>query len=150
MDLSETRTDEHLAKDGVWVPLDGETKLCIAQWLNHNHRQYLQKALDPYKRALATKTMKDDVMEDLEIIGIAKCVLLGWEGLTDNGKPVEYSEGAAIKYLGDPTLRWFRDFVTEQAQDISNFRAAVAEEAIEAVGKPLSGGSIGVKEVKAS
>ena len=146
MDLNKTRINPDLAIEGTWVPLDDQTELHIAQWLNKKHRDYLQKALDPYQRAIQTKTVDDKTLENIEIKGIANTVLLGWRGLKDNGVEVEYSVQKAIEYLGDESLQWFRDFVRDQAQDMTNFRDEITEEAIESVGKPSNGGSTGVVE----
>lgn len=150
MDLKKTRIDTDLAKDGVWVPLDAETRLKIAQWLNPNHRKYLQRLLDPHKRALRLDNMDQSLMEQMEADAIAKAVLVGWEGLKDNGKELKYSHAEAMRLLTDPELTWFLDFVREQAQSLSNFRDAEVEDEVEAVGKPSSGSSIGVVTAKSS
>lgn len=145
MDLKKTRIDSNLATDGVWVPLDDSTKLKIAKWLNDRHKKYLQNALDPYKRALQFGTMDEAVAERLEIEAIANAVLVGWKGLLDGGKLVEYSTKEAVRLLSDPELGWFRDFVREQAQELANFREKELEAEVEAVGKPSSGNSTGVR-----
>lgn len=150
MDLKKTRIDSNLATDGVWVPLDDSTQLRIAKWLNERHKKYLQKALDPYKRALQFGTMDESVAERIEIEALANTVLVGWEGLLDGGKPVEYSAKEAVRLLSDPELGWFRDFVREQAQELANFREKALEAEVEAVGKRSSGSSAGVRVASSS
>lgn len=136
MDLKKTRVDVDRATEGVWVDLDSETRLKIAQWLNPRHRAHVQKALEPHKRALRMETMDDKLMDKLEVQGIAETVLVGWEGLVENGEEIAYSTDEAVRLLSDPELKWFRDFVREQADDLSNFRNKVEEEEVDAVGKP--------------
>ena len=142
MDLNNNRIDAELAKEGVWVPLD-DADLLIAQWLNANHREFIQKATQPHRRAMQMGTMSKEAEERIEVLGIAKTVLLDWRNLQDGGADIEYNEENAVRLLGDPDLVWFRDFVREQAQLLSNFKQEVTQEQIATVGKPSNGGSTG-------
>ena len=150
MDLNKTRIDTELAKEGVWVPLDGETRLKIAQWLNPHHRKYLQKALDPYKRALRMGTLSDEDSNRIEAEAVAHTVLIDWDNLKDNGVNLEYSKEKATQLLRDPELSWLMDFVREQAENLANFRDEVGAEEIQDVGKPSNLNSIGGAKAKNS
>lgn len=144
MDLDKARLDTGKTTYGVWVELDGETSLRIAQWLNPHHARYVQKLLDPYKRAINMGTLDDETSERLEVDALAETVLLDWKGLKEGGKELPYSKQTAVRLLSDPSLSWLLSFVKQQAQDTANFRKEVEDKEVEDVGKPLSGNFIGV------
>lgn len=143
MDMRKTRVNTELAKEGVWVPLDDASRLKIAQWLNPQHKKYIQNALDPYQRALRTGTMDPIVSERIEAEAIAHTILLDWENMEDGGVPVPYSVEQAARWLRDPEISWFTEFVKEQSMNMKNFRDAVLDAEIESVGKPSNGNSTG-------
>lgn len=57
-------------------------------------------------------------------------LIVGWSGLTDNGSPLPYSHGQAVKLMQTPELQFLRDQVEEFASKRTNFfrqrKAAIA------------------------
>jgi hypothetical protein len=51
---------------------------------------------------------EDDESE--AVVHLAACTL-GWNGITRDGKPVDFTPGAAVQIYGDPRLAWLRDQV---------------------------------------
>ena len=117
MDISEKRTDADKEVGGVWIDFDGETRLLIARYLNPEHKQYVQKAMAPYKRQMRNDAVGDDVYKRIDAKGMARHVLLNWEGMKE-----------AERLLSDPGLEFFSDFVRETAQDLSLYRQQEVEE----------------------
>lgn len=60
-----------------------------------------------------------DEAEDSAIEG-ALVRLIGWEGITENGKPVEFSKEKAAEVLR--AHAWIREAIMEEASDVTNFR----------------------------
>ena len=138
MDLSKNRVDLDLATAGVWVPLD-DGRLKIAQWMNESQRAYIAKRMEPYNRTKATsrgKNIEEEIAEDILMESVARHVLVGWENMSDGGAELVYSTANAKRLLADKSLRWFYEYVVEQAQDIGNFMQEELEQELEAVGKP--------------
>lgn len=134
-DLSNIRTDPKKALDGVWMKLDpeGTVKLLIARANNPKFQAFLQeKALGkgkvtPRKLREMISTVSN-ANSALMTEAIAKFILLGWEGLKEDGNVVEYSVQEAIRVLGDPRYSEFKDIVLEMAQDTEEFREDAIEE----------------------
>jgi hypothetical protein len=56
-----------------------------------------------------------------------EAVLLGWDGLTDGGEPVPYSEEMAKAWLTDPDFAFFADAVVYAAQIVDKGQADSTE-----------------------
>lgn len=57
-----------------------------------------------------------------------EAVLLGWEGLSDGGKPVKYDPDLAREWLTDPRFQRFADAVAMAAQIVDNGDAEATED----------------------
>lgn len=55
-------------------------------------------------------------------------VLLDWDGITEDGKPVPYSKELAKTWLTDPNMQPFNDAVSWAAMVVDNGEADKAEE----------------------
>lgn len=76
------------------------------------------------RAATAKRKGKEDQIdleeaEDAAIEG-ALVRLIGWEGITENGKPVEFSKEKASEILRNHA--WIREAIMEEASDVTNFR----------------------------
>ena len=66
---------------------------------------------------------QDDVLDAID--KLAACTL-GWSGITDGGKPVEYSKEAAAKLYNADGLGWLRDQVFAAMDERERFIKACA------------------------
>ena len=139
MDLNEHRLDENKEIDGVWVPLDTTTEIKVARFLNTNHRKYINKAMEPYRKLNRAGKVPEDVSEKIEIEAIAKTILLDWSGLTEKGKEVKYSTEEAVRILSNKKYSWFLDFVRETANDMELYNEEVVAEGEENIKKLSTG-----------
>lgn len=133
MDLKNERVS--LNSDGVWVDVDETTRLLIGRHNNPEHKKYTQKRMKPHMRLFRMDRLPDSVFEEIQNDGMAKFVLLGWEGLELDDKPVKYSVETAKKILSDPELVSFKDLVYELSNDLSIFRQEEIEEGKENIKK---------------
>lgn len=131
MDLTLFQTDADRSVDGVWCPVDDDTKIKVARLGNKRYQRVLQREMTPYKRLIDKGTVSDDVADKILVTAMAEAILLDWEGMTKHGEPFPYSKQNAVDLLLDPNLKDFRDFVTELSQDIELFRQEEIQEAVE-------------------
>lgn len=118
MELKSFATDESKKKEGVWVEFEG-ARFKIRSTDSPQYRRAVDKAA---KRRSPTKVRKDiETQVEIGIEGVVDGLLLGWEGITDDGQPVEFTREKALAVVTEvPTLR---DFLALEAADLANFQA---------------------------
>ena len=90
-------TDDKLEQEGRWFPL-GEGASCkIARTGNTRYKEMLRAKMGVYEASLQARLLDDDTGDAVLIEVMAKTILLGWEGWTDEGKEVVYSVATAIE-----------------------------------------------------
>lgn len=123
MELNTLKTHVDSNENGAWFTF-GDAKLKIARWMNNGHAQYLREAYATNKRALEQNTMTDKEAQLL----LAKqwtFILTDWEGLTENGDEIPYSEEKVIELVtAGIYVDLLRD-IKEVADDEMNYREEV-------------------------
>lgn len=123
--FAEYATNDTLENEGTWMDL-GEAKLLIARAGNANYVRKLSKAVDRHKKQLDRKDDAADKLSDKIMIDvIAETILLGWEGVAYQGKPMTYSKDNARNLLAHKD---FRRQVMELADDFDAFKLKQEEE----------------------
>lgn len=128
MDLNQVKVDADKARNGAWIDVDDTTRLLIARAGGQNFRRTMQKYLLEHREDIANDSFSDDAYRNLLAEIMADCVLLGWEGLTENGEPIEYSKEKAAALLSDPDYEDFFEIVSSYAENIENFRERIDKE----------------------
>jgi hypothetical protein len=131
MDLNRFKADTALEDEGVWNTVDAASgcRLKIARIGNRRYRETMARRLKPYRRALRSGTLDDQVTERITAEVLAETVLLDWQGLERAGEAVAYSPEAAAAILADPAYKDFRDLVVELASDQEAYRERELEDA---------------------
>ena len=128
MDISKFQTNKSLEEEGVWVDVDGNgTKIKVARINNPRYKKYFQKITKPYKRQIRNGTLAEELAEKLLVDALANTILLDWQGFTKEGADFPYSVDNARSFLQESAD--FRDFVSDAANEMENFRAEGLEEA---------------------
>lgn len=102
--LKKYKTDKSAEVKGVWVEVDENEDGTKVEWLiarinNENARDLRRKLETPYRNF---PKIPDSVSEDILRKVVAKTILLGWKGMTDeDDKVIEFSPEAAEKLLKD-------------------------------------------------
>lgn len=122
MDLSATRVNPDLEKDGVWNQIDLETDILVARWMNPIHAAFIRKRAKPLQQAMKMDALSEEAENDLRIKSMVECILLDWRGMKADGKDQPYSKEAALKVLSDPQLSWFTDMVETFSRDLSMYK----------------------------
>jgi len=139
MDLSNFKTDQSKEIEGTWVQVGEDAKVLIARLGNSQYSKYLREISKPYRAMSRAGVLEIEVVEDLTRKAMAKHVLLGWEGIAENGVEVEYSTDKAYEFLTN--YRAFYEMIESLAADITMFRGDAVDEEVEQLGKSPDGSS---------
>ncbi len=124
MDFGKTFGDPKLEQEGAWVRYhDG--KLKIARLGNENFQITFDRSMKPYRTR--GKEANIGPVEETRILCecIAESVLLGWENMTEDDSPVDYSVEAATRML--VRYQTFRNDVVDLAGMEDNFKREADE-----------------------
>ena len=99
------KTDSEMEVNGVWRSLGDSMKVLVARWNNTNHKRTMEILMKPYQHIRASQSMTEDVAEEILIKGMAKAILIGWEGMEEDGVPVSYSHKECLRVLSE-----YKDF----------------------------------------
>lgn len=128
MDISKFQTSKSAEEEGIWVDVDGNgTKVKVARINNARYKKYFQKITKPYKRQIRNGTLAEELAEKLLVDALANTILLDWKGFTKDGEDFLYSVDNARSFLQESAD--FRDFVSDAANEMENFRGEELEEA---------------------
>lgn len=124
------KTDKEAEKNGIIVDYGemGRFKIARIGGANSAFARMMKAKIKRYKYQIDTDTLPEEVDAQISTEVFVKCVLLGWEGVTDeDGNEILYTEENALKMMSDlPDLR--KD-LSAVAQDYTNFLAHEAETA---------------------
>ena len=128
MDLAKKfGTDQKKEIEGSWFDIGQGARLLIARAGNRRYNEYLNKQIKPVRRQVRAGSLEDEAWDAIVDKCIAETILLGWEGIEENGVAVQYSKDAALRFLTN--YPDFRNMVLEIAQEIENYRVFDQEEA---------------------
>lgn len=118
-------SDLSAVSDGTWATWRG-SKFKIAHISNLKFQRVLAKLQQPYRLKLEKGTMDPKVNRDIICQAMAEAVLIDWaDVINSKQEKIEYSVEAALKAMQhDPD---FRDFVSDFASNMANFRADEVE-----------------------
>ena len=119
-------TDESKEIEGVWEDMGNGCRLLIAREGNPKYKKAFTRMTKPYRQQIRRETLSDEKAEEITIKIMAETILLNWEGLEEDGNPVEYSKAEAVRML--TKYRDFRNHVSELAGSISLFKQTEDEE----------------------
>lgn len=113
-------TNKAAEQSGTWVDIGGGAKVLIARAGNKHYREVMKRLLRPHRAALRSDNMPDETLENMVIEATAQTILLGWEGVEDEGAALPYSVDNAKAMLAK--YADFRDLVAGYAAEASTFK----------------------------
>lgn len=125
-DLKNYKTDAKKENEGVWQNLGDGVKVLVARWNNKNFNRVMEGLMKPHQYALRNNNLPDDVAAEILSKVMARTVLLGWEGLEEDGVPVVYSQKEALRVLTD--YKDFKAHVQSVAQSMEVYKSQEDEE----------------------
>lgn len=104
MDLVKDRIDPQKAKMGAPYNLDGTTTVQVRRWNNPDYRTRILELREDYigqNQIGEDETLPEEVTRQVMARAMSEHVLVGWSGITRDGKEVPYSQEAAYEFLCD-------------------------------------------------
>lgn len=145
MRFSEYVTDTTLEEEGVWIKLRrGDAEVLVARAGNSKHDELVRRLRKKHARGFRGDELPREIEESIALEALAKTILLGWRGVTDesgadvpgsgilddNDQPIPYSPEKARELL--KLSRDFRLEITEIATEMEVYK----REEVEAGKKP--------------
>lgn len=119
-------SNKEAEENGKEVQIGEGAFITIARSGNSKYNAMLAKAYEASKYVLAQKNKDSESRAETIMIDVmAKTVLLGWRGIELDGETLDYSVENAKRLL---EIKDFRNMVSKQADDFSNFKLAAEEE----------------------
>lgn len=105
------------AGSGAYLTVIGEQSSTARQYAKRKFQEYQQR------QQIAKRKNRDDdfTLEEAEEIAVETALvrLVGWKGLTEDGKEVKFDKEKAREILKQHS--WIRDQIMEESADILNF-----------------------------
>lgn len=113
--------DNSAFDEGVWRTYQG-SRFRIAHISNIPFQRLLARLQQPHRKKMEQGNLDPQVGKELLCEAMSQKILLDWQDVRDkSGNMVPYTPSAGMKALmGDPE---FRDFVSDVAASVSNFRS---------------------------
>jgi hypothetical protein len=141
---SQFKTNANLEIDGIWIeygindkgkPI--RIKIARAGGNNKAFTKAMERVTRPYRRAIQSGTLSNEVAEKLYREAFAETVVLGWEN-------VEGPNGVALMFTKDNAVQLFNDLpdlfvdLRDQASQAALFREEVMEADLGNFGQSLN------------
>lgn len=132
MNIKKHVIDKTIANRGVWLSYD-KAEFLIASSKTANH---LAAAAGKVRlHSQSELKAKPQLYNEITVEVMAEKVLLDWRGVNDGTNELPYSKANALDLLNNAPD--FKEWVSEEAAKIENFRAeAVAEDAAAVKSRP--------------
>lgn len=119
-------TDEKKELEGAWFDVPGgDARILVARSNNPRYAKALVKAYEKYAKASKDSPTVEKQQENDYVRLLAEHILLGWEKVERNKKPLPYSKESAEELL---RIKDFRQFVQKCSDDFDAYRVEVEEE----------------------
>lgn len=92
-------TNRRAEEAGVWVDLGQGARVKVARDTSPAYRKRLQDVIRPYRGAIAANALDDRQAHALFAEAAAGTLLLDWDGIEIDGKPVPFSVAAAEQLM---------------------------------------------------
>lgn len=104
---------------GAFITIRGDQSKTVKAFARRKYTEMKQKEQAARRRG---KDPEEITLEEAEELAIEAATIrvIGWKGITENGKPVEFNaENAARIFKEHP---WIREQITEESALLLNFR----------------------------
>jgi hypothetical protein len=128
MDIKSLKRDVAASTEGAWVgeiPEMGDLRLRVRGWnspIVSNLHSQKTLAVPRDKRRMNGAPIPSETARIVSEV-LHEVVLLDWDGLTNDGKPVKFNADLALKWLTDPDYHEFADAVFLASQVVAKGNA---------------------------
>lgn len=131
MNLKDWITDAKLEEEGVWEQIapedDPKARLLLGRMGNQKYKRKFAELLEPYLPLLRAGKLDDSVIHEIGTEALAEHVLLSWEGIDEDGAPLEPTLENRLRALRES--RDLRDLVCARASERAKYRKQAVEDA---------------------
>lgn len=120
LDLKVFDTDAKKENEGVWEPIGKNARILVARLGNKAYNEAFSKIPHGIRLQMENGVIDDEHAESIICDLLSHTVLLGWEGIGDDGVELPYSRENAFKML--LKHKNFRQLVFTLAGEQSRFR----------------------------
>lgn len=120
--FDEFATDTTAEEEGAWETFAAEVRFKIARSTSRTYTRILTKSYEKNRRLLSTQSDASEAKsEELMIDAMARGLLLDWENVVWQKKPLPYTLENAKMILANKD---FRRWVMQKAEDFDRFKLA--------------------------
>ena len=113
--------------EGVWVQGPDGAEFLIARMGNESFKKLSQELAKPHRRLIQLGKLDDKVVQEITAEVMARTILLGWKGVKEGGKAIEYSPETAKRWL--LAYKDFAEFISGTAATQSLYQDELDEAA---------------------
>jgi len=122
------KTDKNKEIEGIWEDFGEGCRILIARMGNPKYVEAFRKISKPHAKAMRRGTLKEEIAERIMNEALAEAIVLGWEGLEENGVEVPYNKENCMRIL--TTYKDLKDQIQDIAGSMEVFKADQDEEAV--------------------
>lgn len=106
------------AGSGAKLTILGDMSSTVKAYSRRKFQEYQQKQAIAKRKG---KELDDMDLDEAEQLGVESTLvrLVGWEGITEDGKEVPFSKDKAAEVL--TAHSWIRDAIMQESSDVTNF-----------------------------
>lgn len=107
-DLRKFKTDASAEEDGQWVDLGDDVRVKVRSERSKKARQFAESHTRKHRLAMARNGggLPFELRDELEIQLAARVIVVGWEGVEEDGTSVECTPENALRIMREyPALR---------------------------------------------
>lgn len=126
--INSIKTDISKQNDGTWVDFIMGIRLKIARARNPKYSELMRKLTENMRLDLRENKFNSEEFNVMLAKVRAHTVLLDWENIEEDGKPVPYSPEKALEYFLNPELNDFYVFVVQISESHEAYKKDLVKE----------------------
>jgi len=128
MDINKVKTDVAKQNDGTWVDFLMGIRLKIARSRNPKYNELMRKLTENMRIDMREGKFDNTEFNNVLIKVRAETILLDWENIDEDDKPVPYSVEKAVEYFSNPELNDFYTFVVAVSESADAYKKDLVED----------------------
>jgi len=127
--INKIKTDISKQNDGTWVDFLMGIRFKIARARNPKYNEMMRKLTENMRLDMREGKFDTKEFNDMLIVVRAHTVLLDWENIDEDDKPVPYSVEKAMEYFRNPELNDFYTFVVSISESAEAYKKDLVKDA---------------------
>lgn len=113
VDLVRDKVDAKMSSDGVWVDIANFGRVKVRRWNNRDYRTKVLALRDAKLEELKLGVdvdLPEQYSYPIMVAGACHCVILEWDGVESDGKPIAYTPEIGIQTFSEEEGPWRDEF----------------------------------------